>query len=815
LRDLLRRIRHKGGLFREAWRDEGPSGAARWSCTTVRNAIVYRVDLWTKWFPRGTHVAIPPTNDGARGSHVSIPPTFDGGRGSVSGREWVLLVSHEASRTGAPILALNVAEGLAERYNVFILTFRGGPLVGAFMDVGAAVMVSPEMYFDWAYAHAVISRLCEQHDFTFAVVNSIESRPVLPGLVDHSVPTICLVHEFSASSRPKGAFDDVFLWSTEPVFSTPATLSAARADNPEIRELPAHIIPQGRCQVPPDGVGELRLEREGARLRKRLRPDHCDPGTVLIIGAGAVIYRKGVDVFVELASRVLSTPEGALCRFAWIGSGYDPAMDGGFCAYLENAVRTAGLEDRVVFVPETDAIDVAYDEADILLLPSRLDPLPNVCIDAMEHGVPVLCFDKATGMADVLRENGLGDDCVAGFLDSGEMVAKILALATSAERRERVGSRSRAVARAYFDMARYVDAIDHLGGTAWERTRLERADTEAVLSSGLLVGEFACPEADLDLSEEAQARRYVRRWASGVKPRHPFPGFHPGIYRESAGQCAEGRDPFAEYLRAGQPDGTWRYPVITAHPGTTGELPAPGSVALHVHAFYPELLSELVARLSVNRARPDLFVTISEQTTEQPVTRAFRDYRGKVVDVRLVPNRGRDIGPLLTALGAELAHAYEFVGHVHTKKSTVYTDVSLAVAWYRFLIANLLGAPSIPMADTVLAAMNADPTLGLVFPDEPTAVGWGLNRPAAETLAAKLGIGDLPAAFMFPVGSMFWARTSALAPMLALGLDWDDYPDEPVPADGTILHAVERLFALSLPADCRTFAVTNVPGVLR
>jgi hypothetical protein len=36
----------------------------------------------------------------------------------------------------------------------------------------------------------------------------------------------------------------------------------------------------------------------------------------------------------------------------------------------------------------------------------------------------------------------------------------------------------------------------------------------------------------------------------------------------------------------------------------------------------------------------------------------------------------------------------------------------------------------------------------------------------------------LPPFFDFPVGTMFWARTQALKPLLALALDWNDYPEE-------------------------------------
>ena len=69
--------------------------------------------------------------------------------------------------------------------------------------------------------------------------------------------------------------------------------------------------------------------------------------------------------------------------------------------------------------------------------------------------------------------------------------------------------------------------------------------------------------------------------------------------------------------------------------------------------------------------------------------------------------------------------------------------------------------------------------------------------------------------FNFPVGSMFWARTAALRPLLELGLGWDDFPEEPVPYDGSLLHAIERLLPFVVEGAGFRNAVTHVPGVTR
>ena len=118
------------------------------------------------------------------------------------------------------------------------------------------------------------------------------------------------------------------------------------------------------------------------------------------------------------------------------------------------------------------------------------------------------------------------------------------------------------------------------------------------------------------------------------------------------------------------------------------------------------------------------------------------------------------------------------------------------------------------MMDCVLDRMQKDAGLGLVFPDDPHLSAWDENLEIAAQLAGRMGLRDpLPPFFSFPVGTMFWARPQALAPLFDLGLDWNDYPAEPVPIDGTPMHALERLLPFVAQHCGYTYAATHVPGV--
>ena len=156
-------------------------------------------------------------------------------------------------------------------------------------------------------------------------------------------------------------------------------------------------------------------------------------------------------------------------------------------------------------------------------------------------------------------------------------------------------------------------------------------------------------------------------------------------------------------------------------------------VAIHLHAFYPDQLAGIVERLNLNASTPDLFISVVTPDAAAQAREALSGYRGRIVDVQITPNLGRDIGPLLTQFGRALCAGYDIIGHLHTKKSVHVTDRPFAEAWNTFLLENLVGGKrGGAMLDAILSTMAPDPAIGIVFPDDPHVIGWTKNRKYAE-----------------------------------------------------------------------------------
>jgi hypothetical protein len=430
----------------------------------------------------------------------------------------------------------------------------------------------------------------------------------------------------------------------------------------------------------------------------------------------------------------------------------------------------------------------------------------------MANARPVFCFDKTTGIAEILSDNGMREHCVAGYLDTADLAAKVIAIANSEDLRREIGARMREIANDTFDMRAYMQTLDQIAGAASARVAQERSCADVIARSVLLHEDYVTTEDEDDSQVDAVRWNYVRPWSSGILPRKPFPGFHPGVFGEHQGAGAKG-DLLAHYIRAGRPDGPWKFDVISPS-DRAGEVDRGLRIALHLHVYYPDILAEMLSRLALNRTRPTLLISVADEAARERVANALVDYDGDSV-VEVVPNRGRDIGPFLTAFGTRIARDFDIVGHLHTKKTADVADASMAERWREFLLENLLGGKA-PMADIILGRMAADPSIGIVFPDDPNAVGWGSNLEHARPLARRLGLPDeMPRQFVFPIGTMFWARVDAIRPLLTLGLDWPDYPPEPLPYDGSMLHAIERIMPFLVAKQGQRIVLTNVPGVTR
>lgn len=109
---------------------------------------------------------------------------------------------------------------------------------------------------------------------------------------------------------------------------------------------------------------------------------------------------------------------------------------------LERQVEALGLQEIVRFTGVVAEVGRLYRESDLLLLTSDYEGTPNVVLEAMACGLPVVA-SRVGGVADVLRDGECG--AIVSADDEAGFVRATIALVSDDALRERMGRRAREV----------------------------------------------------------------------------------------------------------------------------------------------------------------------------------------------------------------------------------------------------------------------------------------------------------------------------------------------------------------------------------
>lgn len=134
--------------------------------------------------------------------------------------------------------------------------------------------------------------------------------------------------------------------------------------------------------------------------------DGCRPADVsgleenVLLSVGRLVHQKGFDILIDAFSQVTT----AFPKWSLVIIGDGPEKES-----LRAQINQKEMSSKVHLIGTTAAMDTWYDRADLFVLSSRYEGFPNVLLEAMAKGRPVVSFDCLSGPGALISsaDNGV------------------------------------------------------------------------------------------------------------------------------------------------------------------------------------------------------------------------------------------------------------------------------------------------------------------------------------------------------------------------------------------------------------------------
>lgn len=173
----------------------------------------------------------------------------------------------------------------------------------------------------------------------------------------------------------------------------------------------------------------------------------------IVAGSGTVEWRKGVDLFLQIAARTIA--EKPDVYFVWV-SGRSAGTDAEY-RQIQHDFKRMDLEGRVIITGAHANPQKIFARMDLFALTSREDPFPLVCLEAAAFGKPIICFENAGGIPEFVETDA---GAIVAYGDTNAFSEKIIYFYDHPQERRQAGETARNKVNTKFSADKSYRAID-------------------------------------------------------------------------------------------------------------------------------------------------------------------------------------------------------------------------------------------------------------------------------------------------------------------------------------------------------------------
>lgn len=364
----------------------------------------------------------------------------------MSGTKKILFISHDANRAGAQIFLLNIMKYFHQKnWDLHLILLQNGVLRKEFEEVSTVYDFPKRENFiesrkskilgklqlkkgGFQQAKAIFDKSISSQNFDFVYANTIACANEMPEIYPlFKAPLISHIHELELSINMYSTPENRKLFFEKS--STIIACSSAVADNLIYNEK----VSQTKIKTVHSFVdNEAVIKRISATDKEAIKEKYNIPTNAFVVGGcGNAELRKGIDVFLLIASKVLAISNEPIV-FLWVGM----KKEGEFYFQIHSDIKKLGIEKNIQIIePTPDAIEL-INCFDIFCLPSREDPFPLVMLEAALAKKTIIGMEKSGGAEEFIGEDA---GVVCKYLSATQIASKILELYENEEVMKQLG----------------------------------------------------------------------------------------------------------------------------------------------------------------------------------------------------------------------------------------------------------------------------------------------------------------------------------------------------------------------------------------
>ena len=316
-------------------------------------------------------------------------------------KDGTIFVSHDATKTGAPLVVLDLCKEYAKKGEEFVVVLMsGGELQADFEKLAPVINLDITLFNKDVYVP--IEAMALFSDLASKGYNQCVANSVLSGFLHEFLSVNCINITYLVHEMPELVDDFNFTEAANNIANSNFGLifSTHLAGNLFCEK---YAKKPREYEVFPQGVSQKMIFTGNlveAKSNILIAIGCTNPNAKIVLAAGLAQDRKGTDLFVDVAEACCKERDDI--EFIWLGD-----KDKKYAEWYDDVYPSLEHKEHLHFIDFVSDPSRFFGVSDAFLLTSREDPLPGVGLISLKNKLPLVMFEGTGGIQEyVTIDNG-------------------------------------------------------------------------------------------------------------------------------------------------------------------------------------------------------------------------------------------------------------------------------------------------------------------------------------------------------------------------------------------------------------------------